>query len=52
MKTKTRKTSINGPRNSYEAPRLIQAVEDANTQIQKFEKTSSQAGNITQCENQ
>ena len=51
MKMKTRKTSINGPRKSYEAPRLIWAVEDAKTQIQIFEKMSSQAGNTTQCEN-
>ena len=49
--TKTRKTSINGPRNSYEAPRLICAVEDAKTQIQKFEKMGSQAESVTQCEN-
>ena len=51
MKMKTRKTSINGPRNSYEATKLIWAVEDAKTQIQFFEKMSSQAGNTTQCEN-
>jgi hypothetical protein len=51
MKMKTRETSINGPRNSYEAPRLIWAVEDAKAQIQKIEKMSSQAGSITQCEN-
>jgi hypothetical protein len=44
---KTRKTPINGPRNSYEAPRLIWEVKDATTQIQKFEKMGSQVGNTT-----
>jgi hypothetical protein len=38
MQKKTRNTSINGPRNSYEATKLIWAVEDAKTLIQKFEK--------------
>jgi hypothetical protein len=47
MQTKTRKTPINGPRNTYEALKMIWAVENAKTQIQKFEKLSSQAGNIT-----
>jgi hypothetical protein len=49
---KTIRTSINVPRNSYEAPRLIWAVEDAKTQIQKFEKMGSQAESVTQCENE
>jgi hypothetical protein len=35
---KTRKTSTNGPINSFEAPTLIWTVEDAKTQIQNFEK--------------
>jgi hypothetical protein len=48
---KTRKTPINGPRNSYEALKLIWAVEDVKTPIQIFEKMGSQAGSITQCEN-
>jgi hypothetical protein len=47
MQTKTRNTSINGPKKSYEAYKLIWAVEYAKTQIQKFEKMSSQAGSIT-----
>ena len=50
MKTKTRRKSINGPRDSYETPRMIWAVEDAKTQIQNFEKKGSQAESITQCE--
>jgi hypothetical protein len=36
MKTKTRKTSTNGPRNSFDAPKLIWAVEDAKVLKQKF----------------
>ena len=51
MQTKTRRTSINGPKGSYEAIKLIWAVEYAKTQIQKFEQMSLQAGSITQCEN-
>ena len=52
MKTKTRRTSINGPRNSLEAPKLTWAVEDAKTQIQNFEKMGPQAESVTQCENE
>jgi hypothetical protein len=51
MQTKTRKTSINGPRNFYKAIKLIWAVKNTKTQIQIFEKLSLQASNITQCEN-
>jgi hypothetical protein len=51
MQTKTRKKSINDPKDSYEAIKLIWVVKNAKTQIQKFEQKSSQAGNMTQCEN-
>jgi hypothetical protein len=50
-KNEDKRTSINGPRNSFEASKLIWAIQDAKTQIQNFEKMSSQVGNITQCEN-
>ena len=48
MKTKTIKTSINGPRNSFKASKLIWAIQDAKTQIQNFEKMGSQDESITQ----
>ena len=47
MQTKKRKTSIKGPRNFYEAIKLIWAVKNAKTQIQKFEKMGSQAESVT-----
>jgi hypothetical protein len=50
-KKKDKKTSINGPRNFFDAPKLIWVVEDAKTQIQNFEKEGSQAEGVTQCEN-
>jgi hypothetical protein len=47
MQTKTRRKTINGPKDFYEAIKLIWAIKNAKTQIQIFEKLSSQAGNIT-----
>jgi hypothetical protein len=51
MQTKQARNQSNDPKGSYEAIKLIWAVKNDKNQIQKFEQKSSQAGNITQCEN-
>jgi hypothetical protein len=50
-KQKQARNQSNDPKGSYEAVKLIWEVKNSKTQIQKFHQKSSQAGNITQCEN-